>query len=436
MKKSKHKELEELLKYQISSRILQNNSIIKSFQNKEKYVNNVTTMKDTFYNLLDVLVDNETNIIKNLNEKIAEKTDRNIKLIFYDTTTIYFEIFVREWLRIPRYSKDGKFKEDQVVVGMATDSNGIPMFLKVFKGNIGDPTTFIPFIVDLKKTYNIQKVTIIADRGVSTNKNIRFLESHNLDYIISYRLKLSNKGFKDFSLNPEGYIKGSDNFKYKEYFYYSKRKNKRTNNKQRRIIITYSEKRAKKDLNDRTILMKNFLKKQNKNGVVKADDVILIKKYKFYKKVGNMKFVLDAEKVNEDKKYDGYYVYETSRQDLSPKEIVDFYQKQWQIEENIRTFKSALRVRPVHVRTDKHIKGHFILNFISLIVLKYTLYKLNKFYFDNGVIQKYTNDSLISLLNTCNQINKIRDGQVIERSFVEPTINSNSEQEFDEINNI
>ncbi|MDJ1647924.1 hypothetical protein [Mycoplasma phocimorsus] len=78
-------------------------------------------------------------------------------MIFYDFSTVYFESFVIEGLRVPGYSKDGKFKEDQVVIEMATDENEIPIFLKLFRRNTADCNTFIPFIIEIKNTYNLKK---------------------------------------------------------------------------------------------------------------------------------------------------------------------------------------------------------------------------------------------------------------------------------------
>ncbi|WLP85408.1 IS1634 family transposase [Mycoplasma seminis] len=87
---------------------------------------------------------------------------------------MYFESFSRLGLRHSGYSKDGKFKEDQVVVGMATDENGIPIHIETFKGNTADSKTFIPFVLEMSKIYEIKNVTIIADKGMSTSSNIRF----------------------------------------------------------------------------------------------------------------------------------------------------------------------------------------------------------------------------------------------------------------------
>ncbi|MDJ1649026.1 IS1634 family transposase, partial [Mycoplasma phocimorsus] len=176
----------------------------KRFNDKDAYTNDIEVEKSTFYNFLDILDDYQDEILKGLNNKIAKETNRNVELVFYDSSTVYFESFVREGLRVPGYSKDGKFKEDQVVIGMATDENGIPIMLKVFRGNTADCNTFIPFIVEMKKTYNLKKVTIIADKGMSINRNIRFLEANGIDFIISYRLKTSSKEFKEFALNKLG----------------------------------------------------------------------------------------------------------------------------------------------------------------------------------------------------------------------------------------
>ncbi|MDJ1648552.1 hypothetical protein [Mycoplasma phocimorsus] len=71
--------------------------------------------------MLDILADNKNTIFKGLNSVITQKTNRNIELIFYDSSTVYFESFVRKSLRVFGYSKDKKFKEDQVVIAMATD---------------------------------------------------------------------------------------------------------------------------------------------------------------------------------------------------------------------------------------------------------------------------------------------------------------------------
>ncbi|UWV84294.1 transposase [Mycoplasmopsis felis] len=90
-----------------------------------------------------------------MNEIRSNKTKK--EEVFFDSTTIYFESFQREGLRIPGYSKDGKFKEDQIVMGMACDINGIPIFYKVFPGNTANVKTLIPFFNEFKLLFLTKK---------------------------------------------------------------------------------------------------------------------------------------------------------------------------------------------------------------------------------------------------------------------------------------
>ncbi|MCU9939596.1 transposase [Mycoplasmopsis felis] len=248
--------------------------------------------------------------------------------------------------------------------------------MKLFKGNTADPNTFIPFILDLKQTYQINNITIISDKGMSTNRNIRFLEDLGINFIISYRAKSGSTEFKNYILDQNGYV-GNSEFRYKEIEYKSLWNNKRFNGKTRRRIITYSKSRAIKDREDRKILINNFEKRQNKDGIVRGEQMFASKKYKFFKQIGRSDFELNCEKVLEDKKFDGIYVYETNRTDLTPQEVVQIYQNQWRIEENFRTLKTALKVRPVYVWTNSHIKGHFILCYLSLVIIKTIIHLLN-----------------------------------------------------------
>ncbi|WP_406617575.1 transposase [Mycoplasmopsis adleri] len=224
---------------------------------------------------------------------------------------------------------------------MATDENGIPIHYKLFKGNTADASTFINFILNIKSQYELNKVTLIADRGMSTNRNIRFLEDNDIDYILSYRLKAASNDRKTFAIDESGYF-GDNNFKYKETTFYSFWKNRRANGHKRRLVVTYSKKRALKDKNDRQILIDNFIKRQDKDGLVHDQVMFGQKKFKFFEKVGGKGYYkLNYDKIIEDEKFDGYYAYETSRFDLSPEEIVNLYSKQWQIESNFRALKKC-----------------------------------------------------------------------------------------------
>ncbi|MHA0272667.1 IS1634 family transposase [Mycoplasma sp. 48589B] len=433
--KTRHKDLEKLLKYTIASRIIDAKSYISMHKNKYKYEDAPNTSKDSYYALLDLINENKKPILNQINEKVMKNTSRKVELVFYDSTTMYFESFSRSGLRHSGYSKDGKFKEDQVVVGMATDENGIPIHFKTFKGNTADANTFIPFVLEMLRTYEIKNVTIIADKGMSTSRNLRFLEQKGIDYIISYRLKAGTKAFKEYVLDEINY-QGNEDFKFKEQEVVSLYNKKRPNGIVRRRIVTYSKKRALKDKADRQILIDNFNKIKNKNGLVEASKLTSGKKYRFFKKIGNSFYELDNEKLNQDSELDGFYIYETSRHDLKTEDIVSTYAKQWQIEENFRTMKSSLQVRPMYVWTDNHINAHLVLCFISLVIIKFLIHKVNSTLLQTGVIDKFSNDRVINAIKSAEKVVKVVDGDAKEEIYIKNTQNSEYLTDYETIETI
>ncbi|WPB54533.1 IS1634 family transposase [Mycoplasmopsis verecunda] len=427
--KTKHKQLEQLLEYFISSRIIQADSIIQTFNKKMISSVKSSLKKVVFYNVLDLLDDYKVDILKRVNKVISEKTKREIELVFYDSSTVYFETFKRDGLRFPGYSKDGKIKEDQVVLGMATDSNGIPIHFELFKGNTMDASTMIPFIIKMTQTYDVKNITIIADRGMSSNRNIRFLEQLGIDFIISYRAKAGSNQFKEYIFNESDWIENGE-FKYKEQEYASMWNKKRLNGHKRRRIVTFSEKELKKIKLTEMFLINNFIKKQNKNGVVKGEDLIGIKKYKFFKTNDSINFVLNYEKIEQDKKFDGIYVYETSRMDLSPEEIKNIYHKQWQIEENFRTLKAHLMLDQFMCETINIFEDTLYYVFLALVVLKYSLYKVNEYLHKYGVIDKFTNNRLIESIKSAVMVEELVNNQIVRKTFINKSSDNKSDYEI------
>ncbi|MGY5139252.1 IS1634 family transposase [Mycoplasmopsis gallinarum] len=410
--KTKSISLKEVVSQQIYQRIKDPLSILGTFNNLKKEQDFVYS-KNSFYRSLDYIAENREQILQNVNSVLIKEHKRNIEIIWYDSTTTYFETFNREGYKKPGYSKDGKFKEDQIVIGMATDSNGIPVHYKVFPGNTADANTFIQFVLEMQKIYQIKNITIVADKGMSVNKNIRFLEDKGLNFIISYRMKTGSKLFKEFVLNQENYIHSQTGLMYKTQEIASLYRNGRNNGKLRKRIITFSKKRAKKDAEDREILINNFLKKA-KNGKVSYEDMAGNKKYKFFKPVDKSGFYeLDKEKILQDEKFDGYYVYETNRLDLHPDQIVDLYAKQWKVEENFRSLKSNLSLRPMYLSTWKHIIGYICICFLSLVLLKFLVFKINDLTGLSGK-DKFTEYRLIEMMKNVISVEEKFNGKTIK----------------------
>ncbi|WP_182806891.1 transposase, partial [Mycoplasmopsis gallopavonis] len=123
---------------------------------------------------------------------------------------------------------------------------------------------------------------------------------------------------------------------------------------------------------------------------------------------------LNWEKIKKKESEDGFYIIETNILDLTPEKANEIYRKQWKVEENFRTLKSSLQVRPVFVHNEQHILAHLLLCFIALVVLKYCLYKLKKYYEINGEIQKVTLDLFVDSLRMMTITKKEVNGKVVQ----------------------
>ncbi|WNM16320.1 IS1634 family transposase [Mesomycoplasma ovipneumoniae] len=402
--KSRHKNMKEIFNYLISKRITDPGSIINAFDKKDDYSNQINTSKNSFYRLLDLVFESKNQLLDSVNKMVISELGKRDNEFYFDSSTIYFETFERNGLRIPGYSKDAKFKEDQIVIALACDKNGIPFHIKVFKGNTGDSSTLIPFVLDVESKYNIKNMTIIADRGMLTAANIRFLESKKYNFIISYHPKVASQKFKNYLLDPSDYVDVNADFKYKKEEFYSSYKNKRYTENIRRRIITYSTKRAIKDRKAREEQIQNFVKKQNKDGFIEANK-LFGKKPKYFREISNMKFELDQSKIDKDKQFDGYYVYETNILNSNVLDIVEKYQKQPNIEANFRSLKGLLNIHPVFLRIGEHILAHTLLCFISLVILKTMVFKINKHISDNKLFEssQLTEVGLVTMLQKLRQ---------------------------------
>lgn len=418
MSSTKSKNVIDVLRYMLQKRIVEKSSIFRCFNTQEDTDTDLPVSKTSFYNALDYLFDNKKRILKNINNQLVYENKRKLQVLWYDTTTAYFESFSRVGIRVPGFSKDEKFKEDQVVIGLITDENGIPLHYKSFPGNTTDSKTFIHFMLEMKRIYEIEKAVIVCDKGMSTNANIRFLEAHGIDYIISYRMKAGSKKVKESVLKQDDYVNYGEEFKYKEQTYFSTWQNGRKNDKVRRRIISYSSSRASKDRKDRENLVNNFYKK-TKNGMVSASDLNSVKKYKFFQKVNEETlYKLNYDKIEEDEQFDGYYIYETSLLNISPSEIISIYQKQWQIEENFRILKGTLELRPMFVWTYKHIEAYVLLSFLALVVLKYAIHWIEEHYLkDSGLVENITVTKFLDILKTAQKITKEVNGIVVSVEY-------------------
>jgi len=307
------------------------------------------------YRYMDKLNDSHKELLQKISyEHTLGLFNGHLSVVFYDVTTLYFETSKEDELRKIGYSKDGKSHNPQIVLGLLVSKGGYPLAFEMHQGNKYEGHTFIPLLDKFKSTFELDNLIVIADAGLMSKSNIKQLKEKNYDFIIGARIKNESSEIKKKILS---------------YTWGNKIKPKEIDlDIQTRLIVSYSEKRAKKDTHNREKGIERLQLKIKSGKLSKAN--INNRGYnKFLKIEGQALIKLDLSKLEDDKKWDCLKGYVTNT-NLSPKAIIENYRELWQIEKAFRMSKTDLKVRPIYHRKSKRIESHLIISFCSYKVYK------------------------------------------------------------------
>lgn len=316
---------------------------------------------------MDRLDDNIINKIKKISfqntKDLLTNSNMTLDILFYDITTVYFEVNTKDDLRDFGFSKDGKHQHVQIVLAIIVTNEGLPVSYEIFKGNTYEGGTLVSAILKLKQEYNIKRVILIADSGLINKNNIDAIKEAKLEYIIGARIKNSSKKILEAVFCEDGYVKLNDDIKSKMYCLVDKN-NKKTNDK---LVIYSSFKRAKKDLYDRELALEKIKKHLGSTATNKLSGVLK----KSYVTLSKQSFIqIDAKKLQKAARFDGIFAIQTNVKNCNPKEILDYYKGLYQVEQTFKISKYNLRIRPVfHYNLDR-IKAHFAICYISLVLIR------------------------------------------------------------------
>ncbi|MCB0745428.1 MAG: IS1634 family transposase [Ignavibacteriae bacterium] len=229
------------------------------------------------YRFLDTLYqeDVKSNIESCVFEHTKKVMNNEIVLTFYDVTTLYFESESEDDLRRIGFSKEGKLARPQIQLGLFTTLEGYPLSYEVYEGNKYEGHTLIDILKKFQDRFQLEtKPIVVADRGMLTNANIAYLENNNYKYILAYRIKSVSNELKEQIANltfvNDGAIHTIDiKNKLIEYKDDNEQKQKITINQ--KLIISYSQKRAKKDKKTREKALEKIEAKLNQKSINKSD---------------------------------------------------------------------------------------------------------------------------------------------------------------------
>lgn len=335
------------------------------------------------YRALDILEQSKEKLEEALFSLNRDLFNMQVDVVFFDVTTFHFESVRQDSLRDFGFSKNGKFKEVQVVLGLLIDQTGRPVGYELFPGDTFDGSTLELALESLEKRFGIQRVIIVADRGVNSKLNLKRIRDKGYGYIVASRLKKMPENILKLAFDPEGYqeLSAADEpaFRFKSLNYVNRFKvENQVHTLPEKLIVTYCVTRAQKDKADRERLIKKATLLLEDKGRIKAQARRGGKKYLKEVSEKSPDWVLDEAAISKDSHYDGYYALQTSEENLRPREVLELYRGLWKIEESFRVMKSSLEVRPVFHWTESRIKGHFVLCFLAFLMERTLEFKLHE----------------------------------------------------------
>ena len=287
-----------------------------------------------------------------------------LDLVFFDTTSIYFEGQGGKITGKKGFSKDHRPDLNQMVVGAIIDDKGKPICCEMWPGNTTDVKTLIPVIDRVRKRFGISRFCVVADRGMISAGTIQELEArNNMSYILGTRMRRVKEikfdvlshggGFRE--VYPEGVSsKDPAPLKVKEVVHNGKR-----------YIVCMNTRQARKDAADREAIIAS-LKEQLKKG---PKSLVGNKGYRKYLKIDKDSARVDMDKVKDESRFDGKWVL-TTNTDLPAEKVALKYKELWQVERVFRDVKTMLHTRPVYHQKDENIAGHVFCSFLALVLRK------------------------------------------------------------------
>jgi transposase len=360
-------------------------------------------MKDGFYGMrtdftlpdiyrsLDNIADFEVELQRHLNERVKEMIGRDLSYAFYDVTNYFFEIDFPDGkndLRQKGVSKEHRV-DPIVAMGLFMDSNGLPVSMSMFPGNTSDSLTLQPTMKDIKESYGLGRLVVVADKGLNSSKNIDVIVNNGDGYVFSQILK-GKKGqrYKEKLFDKSGWVTnegGTYKCKMFEEEYEGKNKDGEKEIRIRKVLLYWSEaeadmagrKREEKlekvecSIKNNAYGIKKGVDEYTKEDIVDAETGEILENTKKLRSV-------DLEKAEQDAVYDGYFCIITSELEYDEQKMRQVYGGLWRIEQSFRIMKTDLYARPVFVSKNEHVRAHFLICFVALLVIRIIQHRMGE----------------------------------------------------------
>jgi len=341
------------------------------------------------YRAMDVLEAHKEAIEQALYFRLADLLSLDVELIFYDTTSLHFEIDEIDWgvgeedlvegslaagaktYKAPRkrgLSKNGRGDAPQIVVGLAVTRDGLPVRHWVFPGNTVDVTTVAQVKADLRG-WQLSRCVFVGDAGMVSQENLTKLSASGGKYILCMPMRRGDEVTREVLQRPGRYQSVADNLRVKEVVVGE-------GERRRRYIVCYNPQEEKRQRAHRQELLRELEAELASLHEVRGEghtkrvcELRASRRYGRYLRLtkgGLLK--IDAAKQREEERLDGKFVVHSNDDSLTPADLALGYKQLQRVEEAWRTLKNGLRLRPVFHWAVHRIHAHVALSVLALLV--------------------------------------------------------------------
>lgn len=436
--KSKFKfNLENIMMDMIFARVISPSSRLSSYEFCKELLEEPKYELEDVYKSLSILGKYSTFIQSELYRNSNFVKPRNTTVCYYDCTNFFFEIEQTDNLR--KYGKSKEHRPNPIVtMGLFMDGDGMPLLFDLYSGNQNEQTTLKPLEKKLLTDFELSQFIYCSDAGLGSTSNKKFNSKNERHYVITQSLKKLKEEYKDIVFNPINYKKlGENEFcnlddekdkteNYNSFFYKIFPINENKLNE--KLIVTYSPKYKEYQRKIRAgqieraknmLTSEGKIKKTKKNPNDPARFITTTQSTKNGEIASNSTSFLDESIIFEEEKYDGFYAVVTDL-DCDINEIIKINKNRWEIEECFRIMKTEFKARPVYVRREERIKAHFLVCFISLLILRLLEFKLDG---------KFTIDKIIKTLRNM-YLTKVSNSNVYVPSYERNDLTDSLHQKF------
>lgn len=342
---------------------------------------------DNIYRALTKIAECMDDMQVHLNSIIEKKIGRNKEYAFYDTTNYYF---TRDFpISDDALGQKGVSKEHQITpivqLGLFMDDNKIPMRMELYKGNTADTLTLQPSIELIKDEYDLGRLIVVADKGMNSGKNLAYLKDRSDGYVVSQILKgKKGKRYHEIMKDENGYIVNEDgSYKYKQFTETITVKNNdgKKVELEQNVLIYWRKAIAERDKRKREVKIEKAKKSMTNNAYSLTHDSTEYLEVNHVEEVtgavAKKKVVkINETKIQEEEQFDGFFCIITSEMDYDHLKIHEVYAQLEKIEESFKITKSNLDARPIYLSTNEHIKAHFQICFVALMIIRLIQFKM------------------------------------------------------------